>query len=72
MKQKLSTNLINSIFLESNFVAWKMYEGLGTSDFLANVGGILGLFLGISVMSISEIIYFFTIRMYTHYFGRRN
>lgn len=59
-------------FKENNFFSWKRYESYGTSDFLASIGGILGLFLGISIMSITEIIYFFTVRLYTNYFGRRN
>uniref|UniRef100_A0A1B6M6K4 Pickpocket protein 28 n=1 Tax=Graphocephala atropunctata TaxID=36148 RepID=A0A1B6M6K4_9HEMI len=33
-------------------------------DFLANIGGLLGFFLGFSVLSLFEIIYFFIIRVY--------
>ena len=33
-------------------------------DFLANIGGLMGLCLGISTMSILEFIYFFTARLY--------
>lgn len=35
-----------------------------TSDFLAVCGGLLGLFLGVSVLSIFEIIYFSTLRVF--------
>jgi hypothetical protein len=41
----------------------------GPTDFLANCGGLLGLFLGVSVISIVEIFYFCTIRIY---FNLRN
>jgi Amiloride-sensitive sodium channel len=36
----------------------------GQTDFLANCGGFLGLFLGISVISLLEIVYFCTIRLW--------
>ncbi|KAK9500933.1 hypothetical protein O3M35_002095 [Rhynocoris fuscipes] len=35
------------------------------TDFIANIGGILGLFLGFSCISVFEIIYFVAIRYYT-------
>lgn len=38
-------------------------ENFGMSDFVAGCGGLLGLFMGISVLSILEIIYFFTIHL---------
>uniref|UniRef100_T1GJ62 Uncharacterized protein n=1 Tax=Megaselia scalaris TaxID=36166 RepID=T1GJ62_MEGSC len=67
-----SHKILKFYFKENNFVSWKRYEGFGANDFLASVGGVLGLFLGISVMSVIEIVYFFTIRLYTHYFGGRH
>lgn len=33
-----------------------------STDFIANFGGILGLFLGVSILSIVEIIYFMAFR----------
>ncbi|CAH0555455.1 unnamed protein product [Brassicogethes aeneus] len=36
----------------------------GFSDFLVYIGGIAGLFLGCSVLSFIEIVYFFTLRLY--------
>jgi Amiloride-sensitive sodium channel len=39
-------------------------ERYGPTDFLANCGGFLGLFLGISVISFVEIVYFSTIRLW--------
>lgn len=38
-------------------------EVYGYTDFLANCGGLLGLFLGFSILSIVEIIYFLTLRL---------
>lgn len=40
-------------------------------DFLSNVGGVLGLFAGISVLSIFEIVYFFTLRLVSNFFISR-
>lgn len=37
-------------------------------DFLSNVGGVLGLFAGISVLSIFEIFYFFVLRIFSNLF----
>ncbi|XP_037026210.1 pickpocket protein 28-like [Bradysia coprophila] len=38
-------------------------ENFGMSDFVAGCGGLLGLFMGISVLSVLEIVYFFTIHL---------
>ncbi|XP_055308679.1 pickpocket protein 28-like isoform X2 [Sitodiplosis mosellana] len=40
-----------------------------TTDFLAVCGGLLGLFLGVSVLSIFELIYYLTLRLF--WFNRR-
>lgn len=37
-------------------------ELYSSTDFIANFGGILGLFLGVSILSIVEIIYFIAFR----------
>lgn len=39
------------------------YQPFKLVDFLSYVGGILGLFAGISVLSIVEVFYYFTIRI---------
>jgi hypothetical protein len=36
----------------------------GNIDFLANCGGLLGLFMGVSFLSILEIFYSCTVRLY--------
>ncbi|XP_050088417.1 pickpocket protein 28 [Anopheles aquasalis] len=40
-------------------------ELVGFTDFLSNVGGLLGLFLGFSIISLIEVIYFVTLRPYS-------
>ena len=34
------------------------------SEFISNCGGLLGLFMGISVLSIVEMVYYFTFRLF--------
>lgn len=43
--------------------AWTMYDLKIVERFLVSVGGILSLFLGASILSGVEFIYFFTIRL---------
>lgn len=45
------------------FIAYKRFTNHGTVAFLSNIGGLLGLFLGVSVLSIVEFLYFFTLRL---------
>ncbi|XP_052753507.1 pickpocket protein 28-like [Galleria mellonella] len=49
-------------FKEPKFVSMRRSELFGLTDFLANCGGLLGLFLGFSFLSLIEIVYFFTLR----------
>jgi Amiloride-sensitive sodium channel len=51
-------------FKETQFLTSERRELYGSTDFLANCGGLLGLFLGVSVMSFLEIAYFCTIRLF--------
>lgn len=50
-------------FGDTEYRAFKRYENYGTIAFLSNVGGLLGLFLGVSVISFIEIFYFIFIRV---------
>lgn len=54
---------------DSEFYAMFRYEQLKLVDFLSYVGGILGLFAGISVLSIVELIYFLTLRLFNDLLG---
>lgn len=58
----MSYAYIMLFFKEDHFIALKRAELFGITDFIANCGGLLGLFMGVSLLSIVEIIYFCTIR----------
>uniref|UniRef100_A0A336LL33 CSON007051 protein n=1 Tax=Culicoides sonorensis TaxID=179676 RepID=A0A336LL33_CULSO len=48
---------------DSEFLAMKRHLAYTFADFISQIGGILGCFLGISIFSIIEIVYFITIRI---------
>ncbi|XP_063703632.1 pickpocket protein 28-like [Culicoides brevitarsis] len=50
-------------FEKSQFLSYKRIVPYNYSDFIANCGGLLGLFMGISLLSLVEIIYFCTFRL---------
>ncbi|XP_056638388.1 pickpocket protein 28-like [Diorhabda sublineata] len=50
-------------FKDQQFITSERNELYGQTDFLANCGGILGLFTGFSFLSIVEIAYFLSLRM---------
>ncbi|XP_058117490.1 pickpocket protein 28-like [Anopheles ziemanni] len=52
-------------FKEAQFITSKRSELYGLTDFLANCGGLLGLFMGVSLLSLAEMFYFCTIRPFT-------
>ncbi|ERL89696.1 hypothetical protein D910_07059, partial [Dendroctonus ponderosae] len=54
---------INIFFKEQQFITSERNELYGQTDFLANCGGILGLFTGFSFLSIVEVIYFLTLKL---------
>jgi amiloride-sensitive sodium channel len=39
--------------------------------FSASCGGLLGLYLGFSILSLVEIIYFFTVRLYCNFQSKK-
>jgi acid-sensing ion channel, other len=51
-------------FRENQFIALKRSQLFGKTELLAHCGGLLGLFLGFSFISILELIYFCTIRVF--------
>lgn len=51
-------------FRDSQFITSKRSELYGPTDFLANCGGLLGLFMGVSILSLVEVAYFFTVRVW--------
>jgi acid-sensing ion channel, other len=50
-------------FADDEFIVMRRYASFGTAALLSNIGGLLGLFLGASVMSFIEVFYFFVIRL---------
>lgn len=51
-------------FIDDEFIAFKRFESFGGVSLLSKIGGLLGLFLGISLLSIVEVIYFVTLRLF--------
>lgn len=59
-------NVSSSVWIgfgDDEYMAFKRHESYGAVTLLSNIGGLLGLFLGISVLSIIETLYFFTLRL---------
>uniref|UniRef100_A0A182PJH0 Pickpocket n=1 Tax=Anopheles epiroticus TaxID=199890 RepID=A0A182PJH0_9DIPT len=56
---------LSIFFKESYFITSKRSELYGWVDFLANCGGLLGLFMGVSILSLLEICYYITIRPFS-------
>lgn len=50
-------------FKEHQFITSHRSELYGYVDFLGACGGLLGLFMGVSVLSIIECLYYFTLRL---------
>uniref|UniRef100_T1GJ31 Uncharacterized protein n=1 Tax=Megaselia scalaris TaxID=36166 RepID=T1GJ31_MEGSC len=62
---------ISSVFQRESFLTSRRSELYGTTDFLANVGGLLGLFMGVSMISFVELVYFCTVRLISNLRMRR-
>ncbi|XP_068081669.1 sodium channel protein Nach [Anabrus simplex] len=65
--ERLQDSLQEFVVLELGFVSWPMYRYkrevlFGWVDLLVSFGGIAGLFLGFSLLSGVEVIYYFTMR----------
>ncbi|XP_039756123.1 pickpocket protein 28-like [Pararge aegeria] len=58
-------------FKEAQFITSRRSELYGQTDFLANCGGLLGLFMGFSILSVAEILYFLTLRLFCLLWRRR-
>ncbi|EDW26343.1 GL26473 [Drosophila persimilis] len=62
---------VSLFFKEAQFLTSRRSELYGTTDFLANCGGLLGLFMGVSMLSIVELVYFCTVRLISNLRMRR-
>lgn len=68
LPEDLKVNQMSVYFKETKFIPLKRIAFYGWSDFIANCGGLLGLFMGVSILSIVEIIYFWIIRFVCNMF----
>lgn len=59
--------ILHIYYAASSFRSQKKEEFVGFADFLSNMGGLLGLFMGFSVISVIEMFYFISIRPYCNY-----
>lgn len=50
-------------FKENNFISINRTEAYTYSDFIASCGGLLGLFMGVSMLSVIELFYYLTLRL---------
>ncbi|KAE8744812.1 hypothetical protein FOCC_FOCC008536 [Frankliniella occidentalis] len=55
---------VSIYFKDTQFITSRRSELYGQTDFLANCGGLLGLFSGFSFISLIEILYYMTIRLW--------
>ncbi|RZF36224.1 hypothetical protein LSTR_LSTR008550 [Laodelphax striatellus] len=56
-----NTGSVNVIFTEAYFIIKERKELFGKTEFLSSCGGTLGLFLGFSVLSLVEVIYYISL-----------
>lgn len=59
---RYSSSIVSILYQDSDFIPLKRSELFGKSDLVASCGGILGLFLGISLISCIEFVYFCAVR----------
>ena len=61
---KKDIGIVNIFFGEERILKYVTLNRMSTLDFLSQIGGSLGLFMGISIISIIELIYWFTFRLF--------
>ena len=55
--------LFHVYFKKLHFMRHERAELYSAIDFFSNIGGLLGLCMGLSALSVAELIYFFTMRL---------
>ena len=65
-----SFSKLTIVFRDHQVETLKRVESATLTDFLAICGGLSGLFLGVSVLSVIEFIYYFTLRLYCNHRSR--
>ncbi|XP_015594264.1 pickpocket protein 28 [Cephus cinctus] len=56
--------VVHLFFVDSQFTKYVKNELFGFTEFLSSTGGLLGLFMGFSFLSVVEIIYFVSLRVW--------
>ncbi|XP_039448581.1 pickpocket protein 28-like [Culex pipiens pallens] len=70
-KERIHLSYLIVYFKEPKFIAIKRSELYGDTEFLANCGGLLGLFLGVSLLSFAEILYYCTLKPFVLWWNWR-
>ncbi|XP_055319534.1 pickpocket protein 28-like [Sitodiplosis mosellana] len=64
--------IVQVFYADSLFRSYVKDELIGFTEFLSNTGGLLGLFMGFSAVSLVEMLYFISLRLYCRrYYGGR-
>ncbi|XP_059082617.1 pickpocket protein 28-like isoform X1 [Tigriopus californicus] len=58
--------IVNIFFKDQHFMRHERSELFGITDFFANIGGLMGLCMGFSILSLVEFVYFFSLRLILH------
>ncbi|XP_017753882.1 PREDICTED: pickpocket protein 28-like [Eufriesea mexicana] len=64
--------VVHLFFVESQFTKYMKNDLFGFTEFLCNTGGLLGLFMGFSFLSLVEIVYFATLRLWCRVYKNRH
>ncbi|XP_073848275.1 pickpocket protein 28-like [Musca autumnalis] len=64
MYPDLTMSMVWIYFKDNEFITSRRSELYGVTDLLANFGGVCGLFMGVSLLSIIEMLYHFTLRFW--------
>lgn len=64
--------IVNIFFKDQHFMRHERSELFGITDFFANIGGLMGLCMGFSILSLVEFLYFFSLRLILHIQGRNS
>ncbi|XP_061393668.1 pickpocket protein 28-like [Musca vetustissima] len=67
----IELSLISIYFKNNQFIATKRSKLFSFYDLLSNCGGIGGLFIGFSLLSIAEIIFHFTMRLWANWKAKK-
>ncbi|XP_005176880.1 pickpocket protein 11-like [Musca domestica] len=64
LRPDLTMSMVWIYFKDNEFITSRRSELYGLTDLMANFGGVCGLFMGVSLLSIIEMLYHFTLRFW--------